>query len=79
MEKYTPDLDDLEKVDRAGTHFPPHGDQTLRYQDIRMRFRQLATALLFECPHSRELSLALTNLEQAQFWANASIARNEPG
>ena len=33
--------------------------------------------MIASCPDSRELSLALTNLEQAVFWANASIARNE--
>jgi hypothetical protein len=28
-------------------------------------------------PPSRELSIALTKLEEMTFWANASIARNE--
>ncbi|MGP3782344.1 Acb2/Tad1 domain-containing protein [Paenibacillus sp. 1A_MP2] len=30
-----------------------------------------------QTPKSREQSLAMTNLEQAVFWANAAIARNE--
>lgn len=28
------------------------------------------------CPDSRELSLAITKLEEAIMWANASIARS---
>ena len=30
------------------------------------------------CPLSRELSLALTALEESCMWAIASLARNEP-
>jgi hypothetical protein len=30
------------------------------------------------CPDSREKSLAITHLEDAVMWANASIARNKP-
>ncbi len=30
------------------------------------------------CPDSRELSLAITHLEEVVFWANAAIARHEP-
>ena len=33
--------------------------------------------LVDECPDSRELSVALTKLEEAVMWANAAIARNE--
>lgn len=38
-----------------------------------------AATVQFEtvCPPSRELSLALTKLEEAMMWANAAIARNE--
>lgn len=28
------------------------------------------------CPEGREKALALTNLEQAKFWASAGVARN---
>lgn len=35
-----------------------------------------AHQLVLRCPESRELSLALTHLEEAMFWANASIARH---
>lgn len=48
-----------------------------RYNAIRGLIGALARFLCFVCPSSRELSLAITNLEQAMFWANAAIARHE--
>ena len=36
----------------------------------------LADTLAVICPQSRELSLALTNLEQVAMWASAAITRN---
>jgi hypothetical protein len=59
------------------THHPPKGDQAERYEKVRSSALSFANLLTENCPPSRELSLALTNLEQAVFWANASIARNE--
>jgi hypothetical protein len=65
------------QVYHAFTYHPPHGNQTTRYEGIRGAASILAGALMSACPESRELSLALTNLEQAVMWANAAIARNE--
>lgn len=48
-----------------------------KMENIRKNFLALAELLNEMCPDSREKSLAITNLEEAQFWANASIARNE--
>jgi len=59
------------------TYHPPKGDQTDRYQTLRAQGLDLATAIDTLCPPSREQSLALTKLEEAIMWANASIARNE--
>ena len=59
------------------TYHPPKGDQAERYTRIRNQAGALAETLNTLCPQSRELSLAMTNLEQAVFWANAAIARNE--
>lgn len=42
---------------------------------IRAAARIAAETILLMCPPSRERSLALTNLEQAVMWANASVAR----
>lgn len=58
-------------------HHPPSGDQQERYQQLRQQSKALAQLILDLTPQSREQALALTNLEQAMFWANAGIARNE--
>jgi hypothetical protein len=57
------------------TYHAPTGDQPDRYDSLRRQSKALAYRILELCPESRERSLALTNLEQAVFWANASIAR----
>jgi hypothetical protein len=59
------------------TYHAPFGDQPERYNQLRSQARSLADTILNLTPQSREQSLALTNLEQAIFWANAAIARNE--
>lgn len=44
---------------------------------VREDCRELADALVDLLPEGREKALALTNLEQVMFWANAAIARQE--
>jgi len=57
------------------TYHPPKEGQLEKYESIRTQTRGLAEFMVAECPDSRELSLALTHLEQAVMWANAAIAR----
>lgn len=64
-------------LDNIYTYHAPKGNQAAAYQDMRAKARELAELFQGICPDSRERSLAMTNLEQAAFWANASIARNE--
>lgn len=59
------------------TYHAPKNDQALRYEMIRDRAHSLAEFINEKCPDSREKSLAITSLEEAVMWANASIARNE--
>lgn len=66
-----------EQIDNTFTYHAPKGDQTTRYQSIRECAKELAHNIARNCPDSREKSLALTNLQQAVMWANASIAINE--
>ena len=58
-------------------HTPLGDNQTDRYAEIRRRLHTEAEFMTQNCPPSRELSLAFTKLEEAMFWANAAIARNE--
>ncbi|MWV44822.1 hypothetical protein GRF59_14470 [Paenibacillus sp. HJL G12] len=58
------------------SYHPPKEGQPEKYELIRMKAKELAYLLEDQVPKSREKSLALTNLEQVVFWANAGIARN---
>jgi hypothetical protein len=59
------------------TYHKPFGDQPIRYERIRKWAYDMSLFLLDYCPDSRELSLAITHLEEVVFWANAAIARHE--
>jgi hypothetical protein len=76
---YTPRPEDLKRLENDFTYHPPIPalNQADRYATIRSEAKNLAHRLLTLCPPSRELSLSLTHLEQAVFYANAAIARNE--
>lgn len=64
-------------IENNFTYHSPKDGQPERYAAIRAKAKELALLIDAECPGSREQSLALTNLEQSVFWANAAIARNE--
>lgn len=66
-----------ERIENDFTYHKPFGDQPERYEFIRGLGKITAYGFCDSCPQSRELSLALTKLEEAVFWANAAIARNE--
>ena len=67
----------LLRIENNFTYHRPKENQQIRYIDIRDKAKELAIVLAYNCPESRELSLALTQLEVVVMWANASIARNE--
>lgn len=46
-------------------------------QSLAGNFMELAFTMDALCPDSREKSVAMTYLETALLWADASIARNE--
>lgn len=71
---YTHDLDELEI--RFTYHAPKEG-QPQKYETLRGEAKVLAVSISTMCPDSREKDLALTKLEEAVMWANASIARRE--
>ena len=61
-------------------HPPDQGEADDRHQlhnAVREILRVAADELVDYCSEGRELSLALTKLEEAMMWANAAIARGE--
>jgi len=77
VEGYVKEQKVFDELEKRFTYHAPKGNQPDRYVAIRDEAKQLAELLVGLCPESRELSLALTKLEESVFWANASIARNE--
>ena len=67
----------IEEIENTFMYHRPFGDQPERYEAIRAIAKSLAYRIHRSCPSSRERSLALTHLQQAVMWANASIAINE--
>lgn len=52
-------------------------DQQKRIDDIRLMFSKMYDLIETVCKPSRETSLAITKLEEAQFWAIKGISREE--
>lgn len=75
--KYEPTATELATLENNFMYHAPGPGQPERYANIRAQAKSLAHFLYCECPSSRERSLAITKLEEAVFWANAAIARNE--
>lgn len=65
------------ELERRFTYHAPTPDQVPRYDEIRSLAKAIAWHLMEMCPESRELSLALTKLDEVVMHANAAIARNE--
>lgn len=52
-------------------------EQQERIDLIRSSFSNMYDVIDINCKSSREISLALTKLEEAQFWAIKGISREE--
>lgn len=63
-------------IENNFTYHAPKEGQPEKYEQIRSKAKELAYLIDEVCPNSREKSLAMTKLEEASMWANASIARN---
>lgn len=75
MKRKPPNSKLVQDIARRFTYHAPEGDQASRYQHIRAQAGTFAQELAKLCPDSRELSVALTKLDEVVFWANAAIAR----
>ena len=67
---------DRAELENRFTYHAPTGKQPEIYELLRSKAHQLAFDFMDFCPDSRELSLAITKIEEAIFWVNAGIARN---
>lgn len=68
-----------ERIENDFMYHPPRDEEmVMAYTDLRERFKALAHVLIDTVPPGRELSLALTKLEEAVMHANSGIARGSP-
>lgn len=68
---------EYEDLEKRFTYHPPKEGQPEKYHLLREAAKDLAALVTLNVPPSRERALALTKIEEAVFWANAGIARNE--
>lgn len=64
------------QIENNFVYHAPKPGQSEKYEAIRAKAKELAYLIDGTCPQSRERSIAMTELENAVFWANAAIARN---
>ena len=62
-----------DRLARSLTNVTPTDDGIERIEKVREAGRELAYALAWFCPDSRERSLAATHLEETVMWAVKSI------
>lgn len=68
---------DYADLDKRFRSHPVDAEQAECLDHVRSAMRSAAVAVLQVAPEGRERALALTKLEEAMFWANAAIAREE--
>ncbi len=66
-----------ESVRRLGYHPVMSPDQQIRYETNRIKYMELFTYVEGYGRGSRELSLALTALQESLMWLNAHVACND--
>ncbi len=68
----------LDRIDNDFTYHRPPVGCGQDFVDMREKAKELATLMTARVPIGRELSSALTRLEEAVMHANAGIARQYP-
>jgi hypothetical protein len=64
-------------INKRFANHAPNDEKVRQHDRVRTYLRQMATEFDETLPDGREKSLVMTHLEEAMFWANAAIARNE--
>lgn len=70
-------MDEAELQKRFGYHQPKDDAVRETHETIRLGAYYFARLVANLVPQSREQSLAFTAIEEAMFWANGGIARNQ--
>lgn len=71
---------DAADIEHRFRYHPPKDDHARwAHGQVRDVCLAVAKALNDLCPDGREKSLAITHLEEAMYWANGAIARNQQG
>lgn len=65
-----------ERIENDFTYHAPTIINGEKHEHIREAAKLVAQLLVHLVPEGRELSIALTKLDETVFWANAGIARN---
>lgn len=68
----------LQRIENDFTYHKPPTEAVGAFTEIRGTAKVLAQTMVRLCPEGRELSTALTRLEEAVMQANAAIARQYP-
>lgn len=68
---------DKEKLLRSMTNIKPNENQIKKIEDIRNYYKKVVDGLYQHCNNSRELSIAITKLEESLMWAVKSIVLEE--
>lgn len=76
--QYTPEQKLMNRIENDFTYHSPPKEVIQHFVEIREKAKHLAKQMVVSVPYGRELSSALTCLEQAVMHANAGIARQYP-
>ncbi|MDD5589391.1 MAG: hypothetical protein PHP92_05025 [Candidatus Nanoarchaeia archaeon] len=58
------------------TNITPNKEQIERIENVRANYKDIVDTLYQNCKESRELNIAITNLETSLMWAVKSIILN---
>ena len=65
----------MNDLENRFTYHASKSDDVQKYTEIRKFAKQFAVLVDFACLEGREKDLAITKIEEAVMWANASISR----
>lgn len=65
-------------IDKPFAYHRPSPDGMQRINDVRRAYSDLKAVLEAACPPSRQLSVALTELETSAMWAIKAVVFNDP-